>query len=97
MAYVERQGTSDRCLCDKALEELKSQPATSQIPIIVVTVSDDKQAGFSLGADDYLVKPVVKADFLSSILSHLPRRTFDAPATLVNGIDAEPVGAPERS
>ena len=81
----------------KALEELKSQPATSQIPVIVVTVSDDKQAGYALGADEYLVKPVVKADFLSSILRHLPLRPFDAPATLVNGNDAEPVGAPERS
>ena len=56
----------------KALEEVKSQSATSQIPVIVVTVSDDKQAGYALGADEYLVKPVVKADFLSAILRHLP-------------------------
>ena len=81
----------------KALEELKSQAATSQIPVIVVTVSDDKQAGYALGSDDYLVKPVVKADFLSSILRHLPRCPFDAPTTLVAGSDAEVVSVPDRS
>jgi len=81
----------------KALEELKAQSATSQIPVIVVTVSDDKQAGYALGADEYLVKPVVKADFLSAILRHLPIRTFETPARLVNGSGAEPVSTPDRT
>lgn len=80
----------------KVLEQLKSQTATSQIPVIVMTVSDEKQAGFALGADDYLVKPVVKADFLSAILRHLPIRPMDTPITVVNDNGVQPVGAPER-
>jgi CheY-like chemotaxis protein len=40
------------------LNELKSNPTTSEIPVIMVTIVDDKNLGFSLGAVDYLTKPV---------------------------------------
>jgi PAS domain S-box-containing protein len=40
------------------LATLKSDPATAQIPIIMVTIIDDKSRGFALGASDYLTKPI---------------------------------------
>ncbi|MGH9644664.1 MAG: response regulator, partial [Terriglobales bacterium] len=42
------------------LAELKSDPATAHIPIVVVSILDRKEVGFALGASDYLVKPVQK-------------------------------------
>jgi signal transduction histidine kinase/CheY-like chemotaxis protein len=40
------------------LTRLKADPATADIPVLVVTVIDDRNLGFSLGAADYLTKPV---------------------------------------
>jgi signal transduction histidine kinase/DNA-binding response OmpR family regulator len=40
------------------LSALKADPATSEIPVIMLTIVDDKQLGFALGAADYLAKPV---------------------------------------
>ncbi|MBI3736415.1 response regulator, partial [Candidatus Sumerlaeota bacterium] len=40
------------------LSELKSDPATSHIPVIMVTMIDEKNLGFTLGASEYLTKPV---------------------------------------
>ena len=38
--------------------EIKSDPALAHIPIIMVTILDEKKKGFALGATDYLTKPV---------------------------------------
>jgi len=40
------------------LTRLKREPATSSIPVIVVSVVDDPDLGIALGALDYFVKPV---------------------------------------
>lgn len=40
------------------LSALKSDPATSGIPIILSTILDDKTKGYALGAADYLTKPI---------------------------------------
>lgn len=40
------------------LSELKANEKTQHIPIVMVTIVDDKNLGFSLGASDYLSKPV---------------------------------------
>ena len=42
------------------LADLKSHPATKAIPVIIVSITDDRQLGFSLGAADFLLKPVNK-------------------------------------
>ena len=43
------------------LARLKSDPATSAIPVVIVSMIDEQGAGFALGAADYLVKPVDRA------------------------------------
>jgi signal transduction histidine kinase/CheY-like chemotaxis protein len=40
------------------LTRLKGDAATAEIPVLVVTVIDDRNLGFALGAADYLTKPV---------------------------------------
>jgi signal transduction histidine kinase/CheY-like chemotaxis protein len=40
------------------LAALKSDPALAEIPVILVSVVDEQSRGYSLGAADYLVKPV---------------------------------------
>lgn len=51
------------------LQELKKSPETADIPVIVVSVLDEKQKGFSLGADDYCVKPVERDWLLKKLFS----------------------------
>jgi signal transduction histidine kinase/DNA-binding response OmpR family regulator/ligand-binding sensor domain-containing protein len=40
------------------LTALKADPATANIPVIMLTVVDEKQIGFALGAADYFTKPI---------------------------------------
>ncbi|MBI3814679.1 MAG: response regulator, partial [Nitrospinae bacterium] len=49
------------------IQELKSKPETKDIPVIFCTIIADKKLGFSLGASDYLVKPVRDDDLLRSL------------------------------
>lgn len=50
------------------LSVLKSDPLTARIPVIMVTMLQDRQLGYTLGAADFLTKPV-DADKLRSVLS----------------------------
>ena len=49
------------------LQRLKSDPQTRSIPVMVVSVVDDRQLGLALGAVDYLVKPVSRELLLESL------------------------------
>ena len=40
------------------LTAIKHDPAIADIPVLMLTVVDDKNIGFSLGADDYFTKPI---------------------------------------
>lgn len=40
------------------LTALKADPATAAIPVIMLTIVDEKQIGFALGAADYFTKPI---------------------------------------
>ena len=40
------------------LSALKSDPGTSDIPVILVTILQDRRLGFTLGASEFLTKPV---------------------------------------
>ena len=49
------------------LKELKAEQATRDVPVIVVSISDEKPRGIALGAAAYLVKPVAREDILSAL------------------------------
>ncbi|MDX1664155.1 MAG: PAS domain S-box protein [Candidatus Promineifilaceae bacterium] len=40
------------------LRALKADPAVADIPVIMLTMVDNKRMGFALGASDYLAKPI---------------------------------------
>ena len=49
------------------LSELKSDPETAKIPVVMVTVVDDKNLGYSLGASDYFTKPIDRERLVASL------------------------------
>jgi PAS domain S-box-containing protein len=53
------------------LYRLRNTPETSKIPIVVVSIVDQRQLGFSLGAAEYLVKPVSKEILLEALSRHI--------------------------
>lgn len=69
----------------QVLKELKQHPLCKQIPIIIVSIVDEKNLGFSLGAVDYFVKPVNKQELLNAIerVHILPKKGAPEPTVLV--------------
>jgi signal transduction histidine kinase/CheY-like chemotaxis protein/HAMP domain-containing protein len=49
------------------LYEIKADPATRNIPIIVLSIVDNKDLGYRLGASDYLLKPFDREAILSAL------------------------------
>ena len=49
------------------LAEVKKDPATQEIPVIVVSIVDERGKGIALGAAEYLVKPVRKEELLEKL------------------------------
>jgi CheY-like chemotaxis protein len=70
------------------LAQLKSNPDTSGIPVVVVSVTDRRELGFSLGAADWLVKPIHKAALLGALDRTVRRPSAGGPTILV--VDDEP-------
>ena len=65
------------------LAALKSDPAIADIPVVMVTITDDRNLGYSLGAAEYLTKPIDRSE-LGVILSRYRRPGPDgAPGVLV--------------
>jgi PAS domain S-box-containing protein len=56
----------------ETLAALRKNPATANIPVIILSIVDQKQVGFALGAADYLIKPVRKPMLLEAIHRHVP-------------------------
>jgi CheY-like chemotaxis protein len=51
----------------EVLRELKNDPDTQDIPVIILSIVDDQRMGFSLGAAEYIVKPVEKGVLLKKL------------------------------
>ena len=49
----------------QVLQDLKSNPETQHIPIIICSILDDQGKGFNLGATDYLLKPILEEDLVN--------------------------------
>ncbi|MEJ5309514.1 MAG: GAF domain-containing protein [Anaerolineae bacterium] len=50
------------------IRELKSDPETRDIPIIVCSIISEADKGLSMGVADYLVKPVTEQDLLDALI-----------------------------
>ena len=51
----------------EVLAQLKADPATAAIPVVVVSMLDERGHGFALGAAEYLVKPIGKDQLLAAL------------------------------
>jgi len=61
------------------LQQLKADPRLRDIPVVLVTMMDQKNLGYSLGANEYLTKPVDR-ERVASVLKKY-RRPASAPAS----------------
>jgi CheY-like chemotaxis protein/two-component sensor histidine kinase len=55
----------------EALYALKNNAATAAVPVVIVSILDQAKLGFSLGANEYLVKPVQREQLLQAIQKHV--------------------------
>lgn len=51
----------------QVLKELKEHPATRSIPVVIISIVDDKKQGLSLGTWEYIVKPVERKTLMKSL------------------------------
>jgi signal transduction histidine kinase/CheY-like chemotaxis protein len=66
------------------LKALKADQATSGIPVIVVSIVDERTRGVELGAAAYLVKPVRREELMTALAGvGVPVATHSGPATEV--------------
>jgi PAS domain S-box-containing protein len=49
------------------LTRLKEDPDVADIPVVMLTMVNNKELGFSLGVDDYMLKPLERAGFISAL------------------------------
>jgi PAS domain S-box-containing protein len=57
------------------LNELKGDSTVADIPVIMVSIIDDRNLGYSLGAADYLTKPVDRAQLLAVLEKYCGNRS----------------------
>ena len=55
------------------LSAMKEDAALAEIPVIMVTIVDNQSIGFSLGAADYLVKPINRDQLVRAVEKCCPR------------------------
>ncbi|MCU1349433.1 MAG: domain S-box, partial [Acidobacteria bacterium] len=68
------------------LNQIKADPELADIPVILITMVDDRQKAFTLGAADYMVKPIDRER-----LSHIIHRfVCEHPPCTVLVVDDDP-------
>ncbi len=73
----------------QVLQQLKSEPVTAAIPVIMLSVVADRSAGFVLGANEYLVKPIDR-DLLLHTLDRLTRNSIAEVPAVELAVSGEP-------
>jgi signal transduction histidine kinase/CheY-like chemotaxis protein len=51
----------------QVLQQIKNNPDTRDIPIVICSILEDEEKGFNLGAADYLVKPFLQEDLILTV------------------------------
>ena len=54
------------------LSELKADPELADIPVVMLTIVDNKNLGYALGAADYLTKPIQRDRLLDVLTKYCP-------------------------
>ena len=74
----------------EVMQELKAMPETRDIPVIIVSMVENQDLGFSLGALDYLVKPVSREALLGSLDGYSDKTRVPKGAINVLVVDDDP-------
>jgi PAS domain S-box-containing protein len=72
----------------ETLAALRKNSETANIPVILLSIVDQKQVGFALGAADYLIKPVRKPALLEAVRKHVPSPADEESSILL--VDDDP-------
>ncbi len=56
---------------------LKTSPETADIPILILSILEDKEKGFRLGADGYLIKPLDTEKLLQAVAALVRRAELE--------------------
>ena len=51
----------------QVIQEIKNDPETANIPVIICSILEDKDKAYQLGAVDYLVKPILESELVSAV------------------------------
>jgi signal transduction histidine kinase/DNA-binding response OmpR family regulator len=73
------------------LAAVKADPALADIPVIVISMLDERGKGFALGAAEYLIKPVNRDDLLAKLRRLNPRDGLPNGPCKVLAIDDDPM------
>ena len=69
------------------LARAKADPAIADVPVIIVSMVDERGKGLALGAADYLVKPVARGELLEALARATPLPAYGK----VLAIDDDPM------
>ncbi len=74
------------------LTRLKGTPETREIPVVIVSIIEERGKGFALGATDYLVKPVRREKLVHALQRfHLTKKRQQREALPILVIDDDPM------
>jgi len=59
----------------EVLSKLKADPHLSSVPVIMLTIVEDKEMGYSLGASDYLLKPINRDQLAKVLQKYRPQKS----------------------
>jgi len=51
----------------QVIQELRADPNTSNIPVVMCTIVCEEEYGLSLGASDYLIKPILEEELVAAL------------------------------
>jgi len=74
----------------EVLRRFKADADLRSIPIVVLTVVDERDVGFALGAVDYLMKPVDRMALLASLERHVDTAGLGSRPARVLAVDDDP-------
>ncbi|MBD2296086.1 PAS domain S-box protein [Anabaena sphaerica FACHB-251] len=77
----------------EVLGQLKAHPETQNIPVIVISVVDERSQALSLGASDYFVKPISR-DQIRQTLNKLQHPDHSSTNALIIAPTTTPIASP---
>ena len=76
------------------LSQLKETPGTKDIPVLIISVIDDKPRGMRLGASEHLVKPISQRQFHTALAKILPSKVKNSKVLLIGDGDDSGIKQP---